>query len=229
MVQGNLLDFTTPGTNRQDAPLQIGASFFDTASGVTLKPLAKGGTTPNEYLDIEIDFFPHIDWQSTSFAVDQQAGSATVTLAAHRRSEHRDQRRLRHRGRHREDARGLRRRRAARSRGPPATALRRRSSSRSRPNPNRTGITNFTVTLSNPVNALLGTATTTVSIAAAGLNDPLFAPNNFNSSINKILRQPDGKLLVAGNFSPYSPNGTFVWGGGFTRLNPDGSLDAGLL
>ena len=58
VVQGNLLDFTTPGTDPQDAALGIGTSFYDSVAGITITPLARGGTSPNEYLDVRVNFGP---------------------------------------------------------------------------------------------------------------------------------------------------------------------------
>ncbi len=49
-----LLDMTTPGSRAQDAGLSVGASFVDTKHGVTIRPLARGGNAPEEYLDVEI-------------------------------------------------------------------------------------------------------------------------------------------------------------------------------
>ena len=53
---GHLLDMTTPGNDPQDAALAIGAGFSDTVANVSIRPLAQGGTTPNEYLDVQITF-----------------------------------------------------------------------------------------------------------------------------------------------------------------------------
>jgi sugar lactone lactonase YvrE len=56
----DLLDLNTPGTNDKDAGLYIGDIFTDAAAasaqGVTIHPLAKGGTPPNEYRDVQIIF-----------------------------------------------------------------------------------------------------------------------------------------------------------------------------
>jgi hypothetical protein len=56
--QSDLLDMTTPGSSDQDAALATGAIFTDTSIGlgVTFHPVAKGGTAPNEYRDIQITF-----------------------------------------------------------------------------------------------------------------------------------------------------------------------------
>ena len=63
--------------------------------------------------------------------------------------------------------------------------------------------------------------------AQDGSNDPSFNfdGNNFgegaNSSVYAIVLQPDGKILIAGDFTSY--NGTEIIR--IARLNPDGSLD----
>lgn len=52
-----LLDMTpgsAGGTN--DAPLRIGETFTDPDAGITFRPLAVGGSAPNEYIDVEIRF-----------------------------------------------------------------------------------------------------------------------------------------------------------------------------
>jgi photosystem II stability/assembly factor-like uncharacterized protein len=52
-----LLDMT-PGTaaGMNDAPLRIGETFTDPDAGITIQPLALGGTAPNEYIDVQISF-----------------------------------------------------------------------------------------------------------------------------------------------------------------------------
>jgi len=58
--QSDLLDMNTPGVSDQDAGLYIGGIFTDVAAasgqGVTIHPLDRGGTPPNEYRDIQITF-----------------------------------------------------------------------------------------------------------------------------------------------------------------------------
>ncbi len=55
---GSYLLDTTPGSAgaMNDAPLRIGETFTDPNAGITLKPLAVGGTAPNEYIDVEVAF-----------------------------------------------------------------------------------------------------------------------------------------------------------------------------
>jgi hypothetical protein len=52
--QSQLLDLTSPGNNASDAALPIGSTFSDPAYGVSIKPLARGGTEPAQWLDVEV-------------------------------------------------------------------------------------------------------------------------------------------------------------------------------
>ena len=76
----HLLDMTTPGVSTTDAGLAIGATFNDPVGGVTLQPLAQGGTGAGEYLDVSVTLAPRVGWSQTSYAADSQGGSAVVTL-----------------------------------------------------------------------------------------------------------------------------------------------------
>ena len=49
-----LLDMTSPGSSANDAGLQVGVTFTDTARGIAIRPVAKGGSAPSEYLDVEV-------------------------------------------------------------------------------------------------------------------------------------------------------------------------------
>jgi hypothetical protein len=57
-TSGTYLVDATPGSagGANDAPLRIGESFVDPDAGVTIRPLAAGGSAPNEYLDVQIAF-----------------------------------------------------------------------------------------------------------------------------------------------------------------------------
>lgn len=54
---GPYLIDATPGSTSgaSDAPLRTGETFID-PDGVTIKPLAAGGTAPNEYIDVQVTF-----------------------------------------------------------------------------------------------------------------------------------------------------------------------------
>lgn len=55
---GSYLIDGTPGSSAgaNDAALRVGETFVDPDAGITLKPLAVGGTTPNEYIDVQVSF-----------------------------------------------------------------------------------------------------------------------------------------------------------------------------
>ena len=62
---------------------------------------------------------------------------------------------------------------------------------------------------------------TLVRLHSNGTGDATFLPGNGNGNMQKVLRQPDGKLIVVGNFTTYAgqPRSRIV------RLTADGALD----
>ncbi|MBL9201053.1 MAG: hypothetical protein JNL39_11130 [Opitutaceae bacterium] len=54
----HLLDLVTPGVSANDATLPIGSTFTDAASGVSIRAVARGGSDPTQYLDVEITLPP---------------------------------------------------------------------------------------------------------------------------------------------------------------------------
>ena len=52
--QSELLDMTTPGISDLDAALAIGTTFTDADSHVIIRPVAEGGTSPDEFIDVQI-------------------------------------------------------------------------------------------------------------------------------------------------------------------------------
>ena len=57
-LQSQLLDLTTPGISANDAALTFGTTFTDAPYGVSIKPLATGGTEPEQWMDVEITLPP---------------------------------------------------------------------------------------------------------------------------------------------------------------------------
>src|SRR5438552_13755906 len=50
---------------------------------------------------------------------------------------------------------------------------------------------------------------------------------NANGTVRVVVVQPDGKILIGGDFTTVSPNGgAAVTRNHIARLNPDGTLDA---
>ena len=54
LQQTQLLDLTTPGNSSTDAALAVGATFTDPTYGITIRPIARGGTDPELWLDVEV-------------------------------------------------------------------------------------------------------------------------------------------------------------------------------
>lgn len=57
-LQTQLLDLNTPGTSANDAVLTIGSTFNDAAYGITIRPIARGGDEPAQWLDVEVTVPP---------------------------------------------------------------------------------------------------------------------------------------------------------------------------
>lgn len=224
--QGNLLDMTTPADTANDAALAVGATFNDTVAGITLNPTARGGSGADEWLDVQVTIQPRIQWALGSFLVDEQSGSATLTLT-----------------------------RTGNSAGAvsvsytmtPGTATApadytSSSSSVSWANgdmSNKTitipivadalveGTQQFTVTLNSPVGGVIvDSLTTTVTIADAGANDPTFAPDFIGSSVNKVVVNPDGSMVIGGWFNTvYDADINPYTRGGISALSSSGTFD----
>lgn len=53
-LQSQVLDLNTPGVNANDAVLGLGSTFNDARYGVTIRPVARGGSEPEQWLDVEV-------------------------------------------------------------------------------------------------------------------------------------------------------------------------------
>lgn len=49
-----LIDCNTPGSNISDSALQVGQTLNDAAHGITIRPLAIGGSDPHQYMDVQV-------------------------------------------------------------------------------------------------------------------------------------------------------------------------------
>lgn len=224
--ESNVLDMTTPGSGATDSPLAIGATFNDTAAGVTIQPLAKGGVAPNEYLDVQVTFAPRIQWSAANYSVDQKLGSVTLTVT---RSN---------------NATGAVSVNYATADGTAVAGTHYTTQSGvvswiagdSAPKTVTipistgavfTGLKNFTVTLSGVTGGgVILNAAAVVDIASAGTGDPSFTHDYIDSGVRQVVVQPDGKLLIAGWFGNIYIDFDANVRGGFARLNADGTLDA---
>ena len=50
----NLIDCNTPNSGIADSALQVGQTLNDAAHGITITPLAIGGSDPNQYMDVQV-------------------------------------------------------------------------------------------------------------------------------------------------------------------------------
>ncbi len=219
VAPGDLLDMTTPGVNAQDAGLAIGKTFHDKVAGITIKPLAKGGVTPNEYLDCQIQFDPLIEWTPPVVSVEKTGTTVTLTCKLNRTP----------------TSLGLIKVDYATVNGTataPAYYAARSGTFTWAPGdsvpktlvipivPNLpfTGVKTFTVNLTNQTpGTLVDVPACLVNIGSAGTLDTSFAEAFVDNAVYQTVLQPDGKVIIGGAFSV--PNS------GIARLNPDGSVD----
>jgi uncharacterized delta-60 repeat protein len=225
-TNGLLLDMNTPGNSVADAPLAVGQTFNDTASGITLTTVVKGGSGADEYLDVQVGFQPRIAWTSSSYNADESSSSATLVLSRSNNST---------------GAVSVHYATAPGTATSPAdftassgdvTWANGDAADKSITIPLvadtiAEGSENFTVTLSNVSGGVMvDDPSTMVSIVDPGGNDLGFAASFINSSVNKTLIQPDGSVLITGAFSLLSDaaytNYTRL---GIARMAADGSVD----
>jgi hypothetical protein len=82
----NLIDMTpgsqTPESNdRADAPLPLNGTYYSATHGVRFRTLASGGTAPNEWIDVQVEFDSRLQFASTALQIDENSGSAVLTLS----------------------------------------------------------------------------------------------------------------------------------------------------
>ncbi len=225
--ESDLLDFVTPNTNPNDSALQVGATFNDTAAGISFSTIARGGTGSDEWIDVQVTFQARIQFATPTFVADEQGGSAIVTLT-----------------------------RTNNSAGPVSLNYATSPGTATAPADYTTtngivswangdsasktiiipiaadaiveGTEAFTVTLSGISGGVInGGATATVTIADPGANDSQFVADFINATVEKVVVMPDGKLLIGGlfdilqdvNFDSYTR-------GGIARMNADGTVDS---
>jgi uncharacterized delta-60 repeat protein len=226
----DLLDMTTPGSDVNDAGLPMNTTFNDSAVGITLRPVAQGGSGADEYLDVQVTFQPRIQWARTSVYADEGGGTATLTLNRSYNSS------------------GTVTVHYATTNG---TAV--STSDYGAQNGNITwsngdmvpktititltndgvaeGTENFGVVLSNPTGGLIvDTNIATVYITEPGTFDPEFKPTFINNSVERVLALPDGKVIAAGWFSQVQDFQLNLYSKtGIVQLLPNGNVDTNFL
>ncbi len=219
VTAGDLLDMTTPGSNPQDAGLAIGQTFHDTVAGITIRPLAKGGVTPNEYLDVQIQFDPLIEWLPPVVSVEKNSTSVTLTAKLHRTATVPGPITVNY-----ATANGTATAPAYYTAQSGVLTWPAGDSSAQSviipivPNLPFVGVKTFTCTLSNQTpGVLIDVPICTVNIGSSGTLDTSFDSDFVDNAVYQTVLQPDGKLLIGGAFTV--PNR------GIARMNPDGTVD----
>ncbi|MES2476699.1 MAG: Calx-beta domain-containing protein [Verrucomicrobiota bacterium] len=225
---GVLLDMTTPGTNStNDAALAVGATFNDSAAGITLNPVAKGGSGADEWLDVQVTFQPRITWEKSAYDVDEASGMASLTV-----------------------------KRANSSTGAVSVHWATANGTATSPadyTASSGDVTwasgdmadkviqipvvadavvdsseTFSVTLSSLTGGVLPNgAVATVTLIEAGVNDPGFEVEFMNSTVQKVLPLPDGSSIIGGNFDQFQDAGFTIYNnrGGIGRVRSNGTID----
>ncbi len=224
----DLLDCNTPGGNLNDAALQIGQSLVDNGGGITITPIASGGSGADEYLDIAVDYHPRVRFRQSVFGGDAMAGSIAVTVD-------------------RIGSAGTTTVQYATANGTALNGVHYSAVSGTLhwPDGDTTprvitvplvtpytaveSTRDFTVQLSNVVNGVTADpATATASIRRPGNLVPVDPRFMVNAGVSDMDLQPDGKLLMGGTFTlAGSDNGISIVhpAGRFARFHPDGRRD----
>lgn len=225
--ESDLLDLTAPVNDLTSAALAVGATFTDSVAGITLQPIAQGGSGADEWLDVQVTLQPRLAWALGEFVVDEQGASATLTLTRE------------------SNATGSVSVHYATSDGTATAPADYTSSSGTVTwldgdlTPKQISIPivadalvegseAFTVTLDTPTGGavIVNDAATTVIVADAGARDTTFTPEFVNSTVEKVLLLPDGSALLGGWFGTIQDANFDVFTrGGITRIESNGRLD----
>ncbi len=244
---GVLLDMTTPGDTPDDASLAMGATFTDAVAGITLHPVAQGGSGADEWMDVEINFQPRISWAKSDYDVDEGVGMASLTLKRDNNSS---------------GSVSVHWATSDLTATAPADYTASSGDVTWADGDMADKVINipvvadavvdssqkFLVTLSDLTGGVLPEGpVATVSLIEAGVNDPGFKVGFINSQVEKVLPLPDGSMLIGGPFTQLQgasgevfyqrggigrvlANGVIdtTWGvGGGARTDPDADLNVG--
>lgn len=223
-----LIDMTpnslSPETSdRTDAGLPVGSSFYDAVKGVRLRTLASGGASPNEWIDVQVEFDSQLQLVTTALEVDEQAGSAVLTL------------------RRTFGASGAATVNYATANGTATAGSDYYAVSGSvtwadgdssdkqvlvpiRPDAVNDGGETFTFTLSGAIGATLvpSQSVATVTLREPGQRLTSFLADFFNTTVKAIARNSNGSILIGGTLNSGIT-------GNIARLNSDGTNDSTFL
>ena len=224
--QSDLLVANNPGTSVNGAALQVGQSIDDAAAGIKITTLAKGGTTPDEYLDIQVELQPQLSFPTTQVEFESSASVATVTV--NRQGSTTGTTTVDYKT---FDGTGISGHHYTGGSGTlvwnDGDATPKTLTFPILPYPAIEGQANFTVQLANPVNAgIVNSRSIAVSIRPPGNVDNSYLTDLFAGGISAMAYQPDGKLIVVGAFGRISLAPENQWVALYIgRLLPTGKRD----
>lgn len=223
--RSNLIDMTpgsqSPESNdRADAPLPLNGTYYSATHGVRFRTLASGGTAPNEWIDVQVEFDSRLQFASTALQIDESSGSAVLTVSRSNGSA------------------GTASITYTTANGTATAGNDYLASTGTvtwangdatdkqilipiRPDAIADSGETFTVTLSNPSGAALVStqATATITLRDAGQLLTDFTSSYFNTTVGTIVPLSSGKVIIGGTF-------TAGFSGNITRLNANGTQDA---
>ena len=222
-----LIDMTpdsqvTEVLDRKDAGLPVGSSFYDSTAGVRLTALSSGGTDPNQWIQVQVEFDPRIRIVSDSIEIDEQAGSARVQVARTYSTS----------GAVSVDYSSSAGTATAESdyysvsgqlQWADGDSTVKTISIPIRPDNTPENRETFTLSLSNISGGVLDTGANaaTITILDPGQRYMSFAPSFFNSTVRAIQPLSNGQVVIGGSIN--SMDGVTL--NNIARLNADGTLD----
>ena len=213
---------TNKNSDRNDAALPVGSSYYNADAGVTIRALERGGAEPNQWIRVSVEFDARIRMAETLVEVDEQRGVArvqverlygysgevlvnytTVAGTATSGTDYLPVSGTLHWGDGDESPRVI------------TVPIKPDSTVENRET--------LTVQLSNAVGGVLdgGSSSTQIKILEPGQRYADFAPPFFNTTVECVQPLPDGKVLIGGTIS--NIGSTTI--SNIARLNADGSLD----
>lgn len=217
-----LIDIDTPGINPKDASLNTTQTFTDTAAGITMQVTQGGGTSPDEYLDVQVTYQSRIAFEHKINNVDEHSGTVSLTvqrlnsfdgsITAHYTTVPGTA----HAGQNYTTTDGT------------LTWADGDSTPRTIQvpvlvDPATSGTTTFTVEFDTTTGCVFpGGKVATINVQKTGAADSLFVHPFLTSNVNALSLQPDGRLVIGGNFGNTSAP---VTSSGISRLQSSGSLD----
>ncbi|MFD2257448.1 Calx-beta domain-containing protein [Luteolibacter algae] len=225
----NLID-ATPDTkfpeseDRTDSTLPVGSSFYDASAGVRFTNMAAGGSDPDLWIDMKVEFDSRLELDSTNVVVDEAAGHARLVV---KRSfdvskacsvSYTTTNGTAVSGSDFHETNGKVSWAAGDS--SPKTIL-----IPIRPDALEEGTETFSLALSGASNAIVpsSSGTATISILDRGSRITGFDPVFFGTSVYTALPLANDQVLIGGNISNFGLQGNIA------RLNADGSEDTSFL